>query len=214
MNQPDQKKIFFLLADDHSLIRQGLVFLLEDMELDHEVVHASNLQQLTESINKFPIDIAVIDAHFPDGNSLSVLPEIKKIRPKMKVLIFTGIDETMHSLRYLNAGADGFLSKLNEEEEIEKAIRKILSDGEYISPETQILLVNSMKNPSLVNPLSSLTERELQIAEMYAQGLGNLEIAVKLDIKQNTVSTLKRRIFDKLEIENLVELIEIIKNSQ
>ncbi|WP_415325925.1 response regulator [Chryseobacterium sp. MMS23-Vi53] len=214
MNQLDKKTINFLLADDHSLIRQGIVFLLEDIELHHEVFQASNLQQALEFVKTHPIDIAIIDAHFPDGNSLSVLPEIKKIKPEIKILVFTGIDETIHSLRYLNAGADGFLSKMNEEEEIELAIRKMLSHGEYISPTTQALLRDSMKNPNLVNPLSSLTERELQIAEMYAEGLGNLEIANKLEVKQNTVSTIKRRIFDKLEIENLVELIELIKNSQ
>lgn len=132
----------------------------------------------------------------------------------MKILIFTGIDENIYSLRYLNAGADGFLSKMNEEEEIERAIRKMLDSGEYISSVTQALLKSSMKNPNLINPLSSLTERELQIAGMYAEGLGNLEIAGKLDVKQNTVSTIKRRIFDKLEIENLVELIELIKNNE
>lgn len=214
MNQSDNKTTRFLLADDHSLIRQGITFLLEDFKIEHELFHASNLQQLLDSVKLNPIDIAIIDAHFPDGNSLSILAELKKMRPEMKILIFTGIDENVYSLRYLNAGADGFLSKMNEEEEIERAIRKMLDSGEYISSVTQALLKSSMKNPNLINPLSSLTERELQIAEMYAEGLGNLEIAGKLDVKQNTVSTIKRRIFDKLEIENLVELIELIKNNQ
>jgi DNA-binding NarL/FixJ family response regulator len=190
----------FLLADDHSLIRQGIIFLLEDLELEHEIFQASNLQQL-ESVTMNPIDIAIIDAHFPDGNSLSLLAELKKIRPEMKILIFTGIDESTYSLRYLNAGADGFLSKMNEEEEIEQAIRKMLDFGEYISPLTQALLKNSIKNPHLINPLSVLTERELQIAEMYAEGLGNLEIAGKLDVKQNTVSTVKKEFLTNLKLK-------------
>lgn len=103
---------------------------------------------------------------------------------------------------------------MSDEVIIEEAIKKMMSNGEYISPVTQMLLLNSMKNPGMINPLSSLTERELQIAEMYAEGLGNLEIAGQLDVKQNTVSTIKRRIFDKLRIDNLVELIELIRNSQ
>jgi len=214
MSELNNRPINFLLADDHSLIRQGIVFLLEDMESEHVIFQASTRQTALESVRENPIDIAIIDAHFPDGNSLSILPEIKKIKPEIKILIFTGIDENIHSLRYLNAGADGFLSKMNEEEVIEEAIMKMISHGEYISPATQVLLVSSMKNPNMLNPLSVLTERELQIAEMYAEGLGNLEIAGKLDVKQNTVSTIKRRIFDKLEIDNLVELIELIKNSQ
>ncbi|WP_379970043.1 helix-turn-helix transcriptional regulator [Epilithonimonas sp. UC225_85] len=72
--------------------------------------------------------------------------------------------------------------------------------------------MNSLRNPLLLNPLKSLTDRELEIAKMYADGLGNLEIANILDVKQNTVSTIKKRIFDKLKIENFVELIELIKD--
>lgn len=212
MNHLDNKSITFLLADDHSLIRQGIVFLLEEIGWDTEIFHASNLQQTLESIKVNPIDIAIIDAHFPDGNSLTILPEIKKIKPETKILIFTGIDESTHSLKFINAGANGFLNKMSEEDEIKNAILKMKEEGEYISPVTQALLVNSIHNRNLINPLFSLTERELQIAEMYAEGYGNLEIANKLDIKQNTVSTIKKRMFDKLKIENIVELIEIFKN--
>lgn len=211
MNQLD-RPITFLLADDHSLIRQGIVFILEEMELECEVFHASTLNKILESIQSNPIDIAIIDAHFPDGNSLSIISEIKNIRPEIKILIFSGIDENTQSLKFINAGANGFLSKLSEEEDVKHAISKMIKNGEYISPATQILLMNSIRNRNLINPLFSLTERELQIAEMYAEGYGNLEIANKLDIKQNTVSTLKKRIFEKLNIENIVELIELIKN--
>jgi DNA-binding NarL/FixJ family response regulator len=212
MNELDNKSINFLLADDHSLIRQGVLFVLEDIGFDYEVFQASTLQQALEAVRNHAIDIAIIDAHFPDGNSLSILPEIKKISPEIKILIFTGIDENVHSLKYINAGANGFLSKMNEEDEIEQAILKIKNEGEYISPVTQALLMNSLHNGKQIDPLSSLTERELQIARMYAEGHGNLEIAGKLDVKQNTVSTIKKRIFDKLKIENIVELIELIKD--
>jgi DNA-binding NarL/FixJ family response regulator len=212
MNELDNKSINFLLADDHSLIRQGVLFVLEDIGFDYEVFQASTLQQALEAVRTHAIDIAIIDAHFPDGNSLSILPEIKKISPEIKILIFTGIDENVHSLKYINAGANGFLSKMNEEDEIEQAILKIKNEGEYISPVTQALLMNSLHNGKQIDPLSSLTERELQIARMYAEGHGNLEIAGKLDVKQNTVSTIKKRIFDKLKIENIVELIELIKD--
>ena len=214
MTPLESKSINFLLADDHSLIRQGVVFIIEEMELDCEIYQASNLHQTLEFINKFPIDIAIIDANFPDGNSLNVLPEIKKISPDTKILIFTGIDEGPQSLKYLTAGANGFLSKMNDEEEIKNAILKMVNSGAYISPITQALLIDSIRNPSVSNPLLLLIERELQIAKMYAEGQGNLEIANCLDIKQNTVSTLKKRIFDKLEIENIVELIELIKDHQ
>lgn len=211
MNQENNKKISFLLADDHSLIRQGIFFMLEDIDLEKEIFQASNLQQTLEIIKSKTIDIAVIDAHFPDGNSLSIIPEIKKISPDTKILIFTGIDESTQSLKYLNAGANGFLSKMSEEKEIENALKRMYEDGEYISAVTKALLLDSLQDRRLINPLFRLTERELQVAEMYAEGLGNLEIANQLDVKQNTVSTLKRRIFEKLKIDNIVELIDLVK---
>lgn len=211
MNQENNKKISFLLADDHSLIRQGIFFMLEEIDLEKEIFQASNLQQTLEIIKSKTIDIAVIDAHFPDGNSLSIIPEIKKISPDTKILIFTGIDESTQSLKYLNAGANGFLSKMSEEKEIENALKRMYEDGEYISAVTKALLLDSLQDRRLINPLFRLTERELQVAEMYAEGLGNLEIANRLDVKQNTVSTLKRRIFEKLKIDNIVELIDLVK---
>ncbi|MFN4365733.1 response regulator transcription factor [Chryseobacterium hispalense] len=212
MINKDCEPLFFLLADDHTLIRQGMIFILDAAGINYKAFHASNFQQIMECINAYPIQIAIIDAHFPEGNSLHIIPEIKKCRPTTKILIFSGIDENVHALKYLNAGADGFLSKLSEEEDIQQAIFDIINKGEFISPATQALLMNSLNNRNLVNPLSSLTDREREIAEMYSAGYGNLEIANLLDVKQNTVSTIKKRIFKKLKIENIVELIELVKN--
>ena len=213
MNLLDKETITVLLADDHSLIRQGIMFILEEIEVDAKVTQASNLQQITEQISANKIDIAVIDAHFPDGNSITILPEIKTLAPEIRILIFTGIDEAANALKFLKAGANGFISKMSEEEEIKNAILTIMKDGEYLSPQTQSLLMNSMRNSKAINPLFRLTERELQIAKMYASGNSNLEIANQLDVKQNTVSTIKRRIFEKLEIENIVELIQILQDN-
>jgi len=211
MNSLDSKSINFLLADDHSLIRQGVEFLIEELEFDGEIFHASTLNKVLEITEAQSIDILVIDAIFPDGNSLTILSQIKQLKPEIKILVFSGLDENTQSVKYIQAGANGFLSKLSEEDEIKNAILKIHHQGKYISEITQNALLNSVTNKSLINPLQSLTEREIQIAGMYAKGLGNLEIAAYLDIKQNTVSTIKKRIFDKLNIENLVELIELMK---
>jgi DNA-binding NarL/FixJ family response regulator len=132
-----ETKTTFLLADDHSLIRQGLVFMLEEIGSDYEILQATNLSQILETVKANEIDFAIIDAHFPDGNSLSILPKIKEINPNIKIMIFTGIDEATQSLKFINAGANGFLSKLSEEEEIKQAILRMLRYGQYISPVTQ-----------------------------------------------------------------------------
>lgn len=207
----ENKEITFLLADDHSIVRQGIEILINDIVPNSKIYHTSSSQQIVELVKSKEIEIAIIDAHFPDGNTLHILPQIKNINPYIKILIFTGLEEHSHALKFINAGANGYLSKLNEEEEVRQAILDIVHKGEYISSLSRNLLLQFAHDPSLINPLSYLTKRELQIAEMYAEGYGNLEIANHLDIKQNTVSTIKRNIFDKLKIENLVELIDLIK---
>lgn len=158
------------------------------------------------------IEIVVIDAIFPDGNSLNIISDIRSLKPDIKILVFSGVDESTQSIKYINAGANGFLSKLSEESEIKEAILKIHQTGKYISSITQDILIDSLQNRSSINPLQKLTERELEIAELYAKGYGNLEIANNLNVKQNTISTIKKRIFDKLHIENVVDLADLIKN--
>ncbi|PQA89907.1 DNA-binding response regulator [Chryseobacterium shigense] len=207
----ENKEIVFLLADDHSIVRQGMEILIDEIIPHSKVYHTSSLLQIVELVGSKEIEIAIIDAHFPDGNSLHILPEMKKANPNIKILVFTGLEEDLHVLKFIKAGANGYVSKLSEEEQIRQAISDIVYKGEYFSAVSRDLMVKFVHNPDLINPLSRLTNRELQIAEMYADGFGNLEIANHLDIKQNTVSTIKKNIFDKLKIENLVELIDLVK---
>ncbi|AYZ11559.1 DNA-binding response regulator [Chryseobacterium arthrosphaerae] len=207
----ENKEIVFLLADDHSIVRQGMEIVISDIVPDAKIYQTSSLQQVVELIESKGIEMAIIDAHFPDGNSLHILPQMKAANPDLKILIFTGLEEDLHVLKFIKAGANGYLSKLSEEEEIKEALTTFIEKGEYFSELSRNLLVQFVYNPNLISPLSSLTKREMEIAEMYAEGYGNLEIANNLNIKQNTVSTIKKNIFEKLKIENLVELIELIK---
>jgi DNA-binding NarL/FixJ family response regulator len=205
------KEIKFLLADDHSIVRQGVEIVINDIVPNAEVYHTSSLQQIVGLVASRGIEIAIIDAHFPDGNSLHILSQMRNANPDIKILIFSGLEENVHALKFINSGANGYLSKLGEEEDLRQAISDIINDGKYISAVSQDLLAQFANNPGMVNPLNVLTNRELQIAILYAEGYGNLEIANDLDIKQNTVSTIKKNIFNKLKIENLVELIDLIK---
>lgn len=209
--QIENREITFLLADDHSIVRQGMEIVITDIVPNAKIYHTSSLQQAVELVESKEIEMAIIDAHFLEGNSLHVLPQLKNANPDLKILIFTGLEEDLYALKFIKAGANGYLSKLSEEEEVRDAIINFVQKGEYLSDVVRNLLVQFVYNPSLISPLSTLTKRELQIAELYAEGFGNLEIANNLDIKQNTVSTIKKNIFEKLKIDNLVELIDLIK---
>ena len=212
MGEPiENKEIIFLLADDHSIVRQGIEIIVNDIVPNAIVYHTSSLQQIVELVKLKGVEIAIIDAHFPDGNSLHIISQMKSVNPEIKILVFTGLEEDLHVLKFIKAGVDGYLSKLSEEEEVRRAVSNFIHKGEYFSTISRNLLIKFAYDPNLINPLGCLTNRELQIAEMYADGYGNLEIANHLNIKQNTVSTIKKNIFDKLKIENLVELIDLIK---
>ena len=211
MNEPQQNRLKFLIADDHNIVRQGMQMIIEDLMENFDIYHASNLRQISEQIRCHSIDIAILDAQFPDGNCLSLIPEIKRLQPELKILIFSSFNEEDYALKFITAGTNGFLSKLSEESEIRDAILQIIEIGKYYSPLTQKLLELSAHNPNLLNPLNQLSDRELQIAELYAKGYGNLEIANQLSLRQNTVSTFKKRIFEKLNVENIVDLIKLVK---
>ena len=205
------KSIKFLLGDDHNIVRQGLQFVIEDVLENAEIIHASSLEQILNQIKSNSFDIAILDAQFPDGNSLSIISEIKQIQPEIKILIFTSFEEENYSLKFINEGANGFLNKLSEEAEIQNAIQEMIEKGKSFPLFTTKMLQLSDEHIALLNPLNQLTERELEIAVLYAKGLGNLEIANSLSLRQNTVSTFKKRIFDKLKVETLVDLIDLVR---
>lgn len=214
MQTDKQSSYKFLLADDHSIVRQGLEILMEDLDENIEFHHASSLQQIQNYLPLHRFDFAILDAQLQDGNVLSILPSIKKAQPHLKIMMFTSFEEETYSLKFLQAGADGFLSKLSNEWEIKKAMELFLQKGYYHPPFTEKIMSVAPHSLDFLNPFNRLSEREIQIVELYAKGLGNLEIANQLNLKQNTVSTFKKRIFEKLEIDNLVELIELFKIHQ
>ena len=205
-----QEKIW-LLADDHSIVRQGVELLLSDSFSNDTVLHASNLEQIQQVLESNAIDIAVFDAQFPDGNIMQILPEVRKQYPDLKILVFSSFEESQYAIKFIHAGANGFLSKLSDEETLLLALQKMQIEGNYLSANVQTLMLQSLQNPTQNNPLSLLTDRERQIAELYAQGMGNLEIANELNLKQNTVSTMKKRVLEKLNLKTTLELIDFLR---
>lgn len=211
MTSEDQNPVNVLLADDHNIVRQGIQFIVQDLLPDAVIHHAASLSQINSRLAANQIDIAILDAQLPDGNCISLLPEIRQLYPDLRIMMFTSFDEESYSVRFIHAGANGFLSKLSEEAEIRSAVSELIEKGEYYPPLTRTLLRLSANDPDRLDPLGRLSERELEIADLYSTGLGNLEIANRLSIRQNTVSTYKKRIFEKLNISTLVELIELVK---
>lgn len=202
------EKIHFLVADDHTVVRQGLALMIKELYANAVVYQVENFANIMSVLQQQPIEVLILDINFPDGNSITILPEVKKINPAVKIMIFSAFDESVHALRFFNAGANGFLNKLSEEEEIKQAIATLVDEGKFISPLTKEKILNSYLLGKKVNPIEHLSAREIEIARLLVKGYGNLEISNALDIQKTTVSTYKKRIFEKLQIDNLAALIE------
>ncbi len=202
-------KFTFIAADDHSVVTKSLSFIIKELYSNATVYEIGNIADVVKKLHETTVHMIILDVSFPDGNSLAVIPTIKKIQPNLKILIFSGHDEDIYAMRYLQAGADGYLHKLSTEDEIKMAINEIMTFGKYFSRNIQEKLTNNYIFKKPQNPLEQLSNRELEIARLMTEGYGNIEICAALDLQKSTVSTYKNRIFEKLEVEHISELIHL-----
>jgi len=199
----------FVVADDHSMVRQGVSFLLNDTYPEAKVLQTGSFLEILKLVNQEKINLLLLDINFPDGTSLNIIPTIKKLQPNIKILIFSAYDEEMYAMRYLNVGANGYLQKLSTEEEIKYAVNSVITNGKYVSKNIQNKIMDSFILKKPLNPLEILSNREIEIAKLLVQGVSSSKIAETLNIKKTTVSTYKNRVFEKLDINNLSSLISL-----
>ncbi|CAA9200435.1 response regulator [Flavobacterium collinsii] len=203
--------ISFLIADDHSVVRQGVSLLIKELFLNAIIYQSGTLKDTSKVLKDTKIDLLILDINFPDGNSLSIITEAKKMQPGIKILMFTVSDENIYAMKYLNVGAAGFLNKGSTEEEMKQALKNIILSGEYISQNIKDRILDSYILKKAINPLEQLSCREIEITKLLVKGYNTLEISELLHIKKTTVSTFKSRIFEKLEIDKLSTLIELFQ---
>jgi DNA-binding NarL/FixJ family response regulator len=201
--------ISFLVADDHSVVRQGVILMIKELFYNAEIYQSGTFKETLDLLKKTNINLLVLDINFPDGNSLNIIAEVKKIQPEIKILIFSAYDEDIYAMRYLNAGAQGYLNKGNTEEEMKRALTNMILSGKYISQNIKDKILDSYITRAPINPLEKLSNREVEVARLLIKGFGNLEISDLLQIKTSTVSTFKNRVFEKLDIDSLASLIEL-----
>ncbi|KIA94362.1 hypothetical protein OA93_19665 [Flavobacterium sp. KMS] len=205
-----KKDFNILLADDHSVVRHGISLLLKEAFRSINITHADSFEEVISKLRQKQ-DLIFLDINLPGGNSTKMVEKIKQNHPNLLILMFSAYDETQYALRYIHAGANGFLNKDSSDEEIIKAVRSVIETGKYISDVVKEKILENALNKTPINPLEILSDREIEVAELLVNGEGNLEISNKLNIQMTTVSTFKNRIFEKLGINNVVRLVEILK---
>ncbi|RQO36746.1 DNA-binding response regulator [Chryseobacterium sp. KBW03] len=197
------KKI--LIADDHHVVRIGTAMILEKNFNHFEVDFAETYGEAKKKIESEKYDLVILDIELPGSILKSMVKEIKNISEDTLILIFTSYKENI-ALQYIEEGANGFLNKQSDPENFVKAVESVLKEGFYYTPEIMHEILKGNKKKKAVDDLS---ERELQVFNLLAKGNGNLEIANALNIEESTVGTYKRRVYQKLKITNLVELLDI-----
>ncbi|KPE51063.1 response regulator [Chryseobacterium indologenes] len=193
-----------LIADDHYVVRAGTALVLESAYPEFSIDFAENYEQVKEQLGSCHYDLLLLDIDMPGTQYKKMITELKSIQKSLKILVFSGYDKDV-AIQYIREGAEGYLSKQSSEEEIREAVRSVIEKGYYYPAELIGLIIQNKKS----NPVEKLSSREYEIFKLLADGYGNLEISNKLDIQMSTVSTYKKRIFKKLNISNIAELIKV-----
>lgn len=192
-----------MIADDHSLIREGIKQLLEYDGTMEVVAEASNGVDCLEKLKSFVPDILLLDINMPEKNGLEVLDEIKKNNCEIKVLILTVHNELDYLIKAVDIGVDGYILKDSESSELKRAIQSVISGENYIQASLIPALNNRLLNRDIdKDKIDLLTGRELEVLIGVANGMINKEIATSLNISERTVKNHVSNIFKKIDVSD------------
>ena len=201
--------IRILLAEDHSVVRRGVVDILREYRQPMEIDEARTVQETLRLLHTKEFDLLILDISFPDGNGLDLYHQMKQFSPRTKCLFLTMHPEERYARRVFRAGAHGYLTKDRAAEELLEAVETILSGGKFITHSLAELLIEEL-DPNNLLPHEHLSDRELQVALALADGERISIIAERLSLSPKTVSTYRRRIFDKLGLSSTADLVRYV----
>ena len=195
-----------LCIDDHQVVRDGVRRIFDERHIRIELGEASSAAEATLLASRQDWEVAILDISLGGRSGLEVLKEIKHLRPRLPVLMFSMHSEEVYARRAINAGAQGYITKGSSSEELFDAINKVAKGGRYITPALAEKIVFTADVHKL--PHEMLSNREYEIMLMIAAGKSNKEIAEQLGIDPRTVTTHRRRILDKMSLSADSELNE------
>ncbi len=190
-----------LIADDHSMIRKGLKLFMQ-INLGHNDVHeVSSCNELMKELVKKKYTHLVLDIILSDGNTLEIIPNIRRVYPELSIMVFSMQPAEIYGEAVKQYGINYYMSKSVGEEEMLQLLQR------FIQNETPVRKTPLLQNTE--NPFSTLAPRELEILHYVLKGMGTKEIGETLNLKMSTISTIKNRIFEKTSAGNIKELIEL-----
>jgi DNA-binding NarL/FixJ family response regulator len=200
-----------LIADNHPIVRMGICQVLNtasDMNILDDVATTT---ELFEKLQEVSPDVVILEMDIPEINGIATLRKIKQEFPDIKVLIYSGQSEDVYALSTIRAGAYGYLSKSAELDYIISAVRKVSQGSMFITNELAQRLAFDEGTQKPRRFFRKLSTREVEVLKMLASGKRNKEVAQGLNLNEKTVSTYKARLMKKLNVDNLVDLLQQAK---
>jgi len=198
--------IKILVADDHTIVREGLKQIVGDVGDMMVADEAGNGQEALAKIREGQYDVVLLDISMPGRSGLEVLKDIRTERPKLPVLILSMHSEEQYAVRALRAGAAGYLTKASAPDELIGAIRKVSRGRKYVTASLAEKLALELDADTRKPPHEMLSDREYQVMLMLASGKSVTEIADELSLSVNTISTYRSRILEKMNMKKNAEL--------
>jgi two-component system invasion response regulator UvrY len=197
----------FLIADDHTIIRKGLMQILLDAFPSCFVEGVADAEDMYKKVMTEVWDVLITDISMPGRSGLEVLEQIRQSFPKLPILVLSIYSEDQYALRVLKAGASGYLTKNLAPEELVKAINQVLLGKKYITPSIAEKLANVLlQGTSEKSPHECLSDREFEVLKLLASGKSVSDIAEKLSLGASTISTYKARIMTKMTLKTNADL--------
>jgi DNA-binding NarL/FixJ family response regulator len=204
-------RIRVLIADDHGVVRKGLVFLLSAEEGIEVVAEAANGREAAAMVETGNVDVAILDIAMPLLSGIEAATAITRKNPRIAVIMLSMHSDEEFVLRALAAGAKGYLLKDAAEQDLVRAVRTVASGRPFFSPAiSQILLedhVRRLQQSGLQDSYDLLTDREKELLYLIAQGKSNKEAAALMDVGVSTVETHRTKLMQKLDVHNTAEIV-------
>ena len=198
-----------MLVDDHDLVRTGIKRLLEDHPNIKIVGEATSGEQALDLITENDPDVVLMDINMPGIGGLEATRKLLQRKPKLKIIVVTMHEDDMFAQRLLKAGAMGYLTKGARVDEILQAVEAVMANQRYLCPSIAQQIALSQMAEEESSPFDSLSERELQVLLMMMDGQSISAISEKLCLSPKTVSTYRTRLYDKLGVQNDIELARL-----
>ena len=196
-----------IIMDEHPIVRMSIEVLLQKNKNIDVVMKTDDSREVVNYMRSNPVDLVILDIELPSIDGFTLLKRIKSIQANTRILFLSSKSERFYAGRAIQAGANGFVSKRKEQEDIYHAVEMLLAGYSFFPSETLELISNPGSRNGVTDD-TPLSNREITVLRYLANGLSNKEIAEQLLLSNKTISAHKSNIFSKLHVTSIVELID------